>query len=276
MPEKPIQPPPPREGLTSEGFVTRVWYRWMQSVAKMVFRSEDLEAIVAAGGYDIQKEAVYEQRIDELQKRFESMLVQDKSYLAQIDELRKIIYTDYLVAKTNYEAELGDLRKLIAISAFQIGGVSSVYSNIALISVVDIDSPTELGSYKGAEVGSILIAYKVEAATDQHIIYAWDEADTGGASAPYVMAGSSGFWVAIGGKYIANNSRFNALTASLIVISDANKGLGSLAKQAHIADASTAHAVADFAGTNTALDALGTKINAILSALETALILNTA
>ena len=59
-------------------------------------------------------------------------------------------------------------------------------------------------------------------------------------------------------------------------ISDANKGLDSLARQAHIADASVAHAVANFADTDDGLDALGDTINSILSALETALILNTS
>jgi hypothetical protein len=40
--------------------------------------------------------------------------------------------------------------------------------------------------------------------------------------------------------------------------------------QPHIANASTTHAVTDWATTNTALNTLGTKINSILSALESA------
>lgn len=45
-------------------------------------------------------------------------------------------------------------------------------------------------------------------------------------------------------------------------------------QQAHIADAETSHAVTDWATTNTALNNLGIKINAILAALETAEILS--
>ena len=43
--------------------------------------------------------------------------------------------------------------------------------------------------------------------------------------------------------------------------------------QDHIADASTSHAVNSWATTNTALNALGTKINTVLSELEEAGIL---
>lgn len=45
--------------------------------------------------------------------------------------------------------------------------------------------------------------------------------------------------------------------------------------QTHEADAETAHSTADFAGVNTALNALGTKINNILKKLEDANILGT-
>ena len=44
--------------------------------------------------------------------------------------------------------------------------------------------------------------------------------------------------------------------------------LKSLFHQDHIADASTSHSVDSWATTNTALDALGTKINSVLTALE--------
>ena len=273
MAENPIQPPPPREGLTSEGFVTRVWYRWLQLMARTAIQGTDVEKIVAAEVYRA-KTSVLNKRIRDLETMLE-LVIPPKSYDSRIDALEAYMKGLEIHHATNYGAKIAELKILIASGALERPALQQV-ADITLVSVVDIDSPTEVGSYKGAKTGSILIAYEVEAASDQHIIYAWDEADAGGVNAPYVMAGSSGFWAAIGGKYIANNSRFNALTASLIVVSDANKGLDSLAKQAHIADASTAHAVADFAGTNAALDALGAKINAILSVLETALILNTA
>ena len=70
------------------------------------------------------------------------------------------------------------------------------------IPVADIDDPAaELVGYAGRAAGALLVAYEVGAATDVFTLYAWDAADTGGANSPYVVAGSSGFWVAIGGRY---------------------------------------------------------------------------
>lgn len=46
--------------------------------------------------------------------------------------------------------------------------------------------------------------------------------------------------------------------------------------QSHIANASTSHAVTDWATANAALNALGTKINAILAALESAKIVESS
>ena len=86
----------------------------------------------------------------------------------------------------------------------------------------------------------------------------------------------------------------SGLTASLLVETDGSKQLSSVSKQAHITDASASHTVTDPADApatadalrddlvlntipsmESALDALGVKINAILAAIETAKILNT-
>lgn len=85
-------------------------------------------------------------------------------------------------------------------------------------------------------------------------------------------------------KYDGANTRWDfsatvnlsALTASTLLALDASKNISSLTKQSHIENAETNHATSDFAGVNSALNALGTKINSILSALETAGILNTS
>ncbi len=87
----------------------------------------------------------------------------------------------------------------------------------------------------------------------------------------------------------------SGLTASLLVETNGSKQFSSVSKQAHIADASTGHTITDPADTpatvdalrddlvlntipslESALNTLGTKVNAILAAIETAKILNTA
>ena len=70
------------------------------------------------------------------------------------------------------------------------------------VSVASIANPaTELAAYAGDSVGALLVAYKTDAATNEFTVYSWDSADSGGADVPYVVAGSSGYWVACGGRY---------------------------------------------------------------------------
>lgn len=76
------------------------------------------------------------------------------------------------------------------------------------LAVANIDSPTELNSRAGTVAGERRICYQVAAGDDVYTIYAWETANSGGVDAPYVMAGSSGFWVAIAGKY--TNGSINA------------------------------------------------------------------
>jgi hypothetical protein len=73
------------------------------------------------------------------------------------------------------------------------------------LSVADIDDPSsELGGEGGA-LGEYIRCYEVEAATDQWTLYAFEAANSGGADTPYVCAAdTSGFWLAVHGKYIAN------------------------------------------------------------------------
>lgn len=77
------------------------------------------------------------------------------------------------------------------------GGIASLEA----IAVVNIDSPTELNAIAGTVVGERRVAYQVIAADNVYTVYYWDSADSSGVDAPYVMAGSSGFWIAAGGKY---------------------------------------------------------------------------
>lgn len=69
------------------------------------------------------------------------------------------------------------------------------------LSVANIDDPsTELGGKAGV-AGALILVYQVKAGRDEATLYEWDVASTAGVDIPYVVAGSSGFWNAIGGKY---------------------------------------------------------------------------
>jgi len=72
---------------------------------------------------------------------------------------------------------------------------------ISPIPVVDIDDPSaELVLY-GGDAGSVIVCYEVEADANQITVYEWDSACAAGINIPYVVAGSSGFWIAVAGKY---------------------------------------------------------------------------
>lgn len=99
-------------------------------------------------------------------------------------------------------ADIEELQSLMLIGSFNAGGETVSTGEIQRVSVASIANPAaELASYAGDEPGAMLVAYQVIATTDLSTIYIWDSADSGGASVPYVVAGSSGFWVAAGGMY---------------------------------------------------------------------------
>jgi hypothetical protein len=72
---------------------------------------------------------------------------------------------------------------------------------LAPLAVANIADPSiELGAVAGT-AGVIILVYQVDAATDEATLYEWEAANSGGADIPYVVVGSSGFWVAVAGKY---------------------------------------------------------------------------
>lgn len=77
----------------------------------------------------------------------------------------------------------------------ELGGLTP-----SAVSVSDITNPTELGSYTGSG-SSLLLAYEVGAGENRSTLYVWDSAVSGGANSPYVVAGLSGYWIAVGGLY---------------------------------------------------------------------------
>jgi fibronectin-binding autotransporter adhesin len=78
---------------------------------------------------------------------------------------------------------------------------ASTIAALEAVSVVDITSPTELNSLAGTVVGERRVCYQVSANDNPYTTYFWDSADGTGASSPYVVAGSAGFWIAAGGRY---------------------------------------------------------------------------
>jgi len=92
MAENPIQPPPPREGLTDQGFITRVWYRWMQLMAKMAFRSEDLEALVASDALHARGWTEFQKELEQLKKFVYLQSASQKDYQVEIERLEKLLY----------------------------------------------------------------------------------------------------------------------------------------------------------------------------------------
>lgn len=65
--------------------------------------------------------------------------------------------------------------------------------------VTDINDPsTELGGKSGI-AGTLILVYQVKATKDEATLYEWETANSDGVDIPYVVAGSSGFWVAVAG-----------------------------------------------------------------------------
>lgn len=129
---------------------------------------------------------------------------------------------------------------------------------ISSISVSNIDDPsTELNPLSASTVGGLIAVYEATgSANDEFTMYLWDT-DAAAENVPYTVDGDGGTWIAVSGKY--QNGDFNI---------GGDLSIGS--PVAKITDADVAHATSDFAGVNSALDALGGKINLIIDALENA------
>jgi len=109
-------------------------------------------------------------------------------------EVQTINIADRAVTEVKI-AEGAVLTRLDVLDMISISG--GTYLSVA---VADITAPIELGNYSSVD-GRLLIAYEVDANQDFYTIYAFDSADASGASSPYVVAGLSGFWIAVSGKY---------------------------------------------------------------------------
>jgi len=77
-----------------------------------------------------------------------------------------------------------------------LGGLS-----VAAQVVVDIDDPSSELSLISGNTSTLLIAFQATPGPNIATLYIWDSGVAAGEYIPYVVAGSSGNWIAIGGKY---------------------------------------------------------------------------
>ena len=95
-----------------------------------------------------------------------------------------------------------------AIRLDELGGLTP-----SAVSVSDITNPTELGSITGSS-SSLLLAYEVGGGVNKATLYVWDSAVASGANSPFVVAGLSGYWIAIGGAYNVAGPRRSIITVT--------------------------------------------------------------
>lgn len=89
------------------------------------------------------------------------------------------------------------------------------------ISVSDITNPTELGSYTGTG-SSLALVYEIGGGVNKATLYVWDSAVVSGANSPFVVAGLSGYWIAIGGTYNVAGPRksITTVTGNYTILAD--------------------------------------------------------
>ncbi len=84
--------------------------------------------------------------------------------------------------------------------------------NMQKVSVSNITNPAaELAPKFGSGEGDLLLAYQVRsgsaaAANDDFSLYAWDSTGTHAASAQFVVAGTGGYWIIIGGSAVVTQT----------------------------------------------------------------------
>ena len=72
---------------------------------------------------------------------------------------------------------------------------------LAPLAVSNIADPsTELGAISGS-AGTMILVYQIDGGMDERTLYEWETANTSGADIPYVVVGSTGFWIATAGRY---------------------------------------------------------------------------
>jgi hypothetical protein len=186
------------------------------------------------------------------------------------------------------------------VSDSQVVATEFVGIPISSISVTNIDDPsTELNPLSASTVGGLIAVYQaVNGSDDEFTMYLWDT-NAAAENPPYTVDGSGGVWIAVGGKYsnmgvnLGGDINLDNLTASRNLVLDGDKDIAVHTPASHEADSSTSHSITDPADSpatadalrddlvanaipdiESALNALGTKINAILVILENSYLMN--
>lgn len=76
----------------------------------------------------------------------------------------------------------------------------------AAVEVADIDNPDAELNLIASVVGGMVWAYQVNAGINYWTAYTFDASVSTGADSPWVVAGSSGYWIAVGGRYSVERS----------------------------------------------------------------------
>ncbi len=141
---------------------------------------------------------------------------------------------------------------------------ASTIASLEAVAVADITNPTELNSLAGTVVGERRVAYQVVGNDNLYTVYFWDSADGAGASSPYVVAGSAGFWIAAGGRYTnsAVSLRSTLLVSGAVTLSSTLAAGASTLASLGVTGAATVGTTLGVTGTSTLAGLDATSIGA--------------
>ena len=254
-------PPVRDEMVNPKTGLAKTWRRWLEKVGSSVSMAEDAEALALINS------SKSESAMAETSEQ--SSLA---NYQALEDKISDLEGRIELLSKPVVEST--DEATLLMQAFSRSSGDDAV--SLPVVEVVDIDAPTELGSYDPAEDVYAIIAREVVAANpDKLTIYVLDEA-AGAANSPYVV----GNWVAVAGEYSLPGTqnfgdkfkiylsgddllierigstaiymtfkhstaevRLEQSVGSRLVYLNSNKGLDTIATLSYVADASVAHSL---------------------------------
>ena len=125
------------------------------------------------------------------------------------DFIETLITTD--PTQRSYDAEIRDLEVALVTDLYG-SKVEEGEGIFGTLQVTDIDNPSAELNARVGTVGDTVLCYEVEANVDQWTLYVFDAASGIAEAVPYTIdASGSGFWTALAGKYIQQETRFVGL-----------------------------------------------------------------